>query len=82
MSTIRISGSHGSIEVRAIDGVVLSADEGKYSDIKAIDISRYMNDYEVGQLTNLPEEIDILCVGYWRNDGTYEEPISKDQIRK
>jgi len=71
-------GSWGSIDC-AMDGVVLkvngdlevNGEKNYLFDIARVDIAEYIKFCESKNITH-GEALDILAVGFWRNDGTYE----------
>lgn len=75
-SNINIRTSNGTIEMDPKTGAAtkIIVDDGgdKYiAKIEKFDIEEYKKFYNV---TELPNSIDILDLGYWMKDGTYEEP--------
>jgi hypothetical protein len=72
MKTATVHSSHGDITIDAQTGVVIShGNNTEYADIARFDLEEYRAQY--------PDEkevrgYDILDLGYFLKDGTYEEP--------
>ena len=61
---IEINGSHGTITANRLTGEILTCDNDEYKFISRIDTATLWDD----------TEFDILSVGYWTTDGSYEAP--------
>jgi hypothetical protein len=80
--TVTIVGSHGSMTVESATGHVLKLqddgdDEENYRNIAVINLDEYRKWVEENNLGGWHQDgdtIDILFVGYWNKDGSYEEP--------
>jgi len=70
-----VYSSHGTIIINPETGTVIATDIDMCDDcidnIKRFDIEEYKTFYKVDKV---PGAFDILDLGYWLNDGTYEEP--------
>lgn len=74
--TYHINGSHGSLVVDET-GLVLSIENrtsDEYDDIGSVDWEEYVRVY------GRRESTDILLIGYWYEDGSYEPP--EEQARQ
>lgn len=74
MKLLYVNSSHGSLAVNADTGDVLP-DQSTYDGdalrpIKKFDLPEWRGHWK----RDLPESLDILDVGYWNADGSYEEP--------
>lgn len=77
MANFNVGGSHGELEVSVSSGYVLGCDliaeqDGEYMDIVRFDIWEYAKEYPNETLGG--SHVDILDIGYWMIDGTYEPP--------
>lgn len=77
--TFIVTSSHGQIITDSLTGKVLIVDGDEipepddYLDrIASFDVGRYM---KVNKLTEMPDYIDILRLGFTEKDGTYEDPV-------
>lgn len=79
IKNIIISGSHGNITINEF-GRIISCDEGEYKSIKEFDAFEWINHYN----KPFPSNLDILDMGYWLYDGTYEPPCYdwRNEFRK
>jgi hypothetical protein len=69
MLTFTVHSSHGSLLVNSITGLVNNVDGSDYIlDIKKFDIDEWKMFYK----EDSPEDIDILSIGYWDNNGKYQ----------
>lgn len=76
MKTFTVTSSHGTLTVNAETGLVEKCDcdhcdEYCIDNIRTFDLKEYKSFYNV---TEMPEYIDILDLGYWDENETYEEP--------
>lgn len=77
MNTVYIGSSHGEFSADATTGKVIKKEiyEGSETEpvnfIDKFDIEEYKKHYNT---TTPPEYIDILDLGYWLENGAYEEP--------
>ena len=78
MSTIEVFGNWGVLRCNKTTGKVIFYDRTNsdsenetdgYTDIVTVDVTRY--EEENGELRSA---IDIIHIGYWLADGTYEQP--------
>jgi len=80
---ITACSSHGSIEFDSETGIVFSQHLDNCEDcpdnIGRFDVEEYKKFYGV---TELPAEIDILDLGYWLEDESYEEPAHDWRIER
>lgn len=72
-----IFSSHGTLTIDSQSGDVIRCESDKCNDncidkILRFDLTEYRSHYKVSDLP--PDGIDILDIGYWNTDGTYEEP--------
>ncbi len=75
--TLEVSGQHGVFTVDKQTGKIISHDQvgeedgdgDNYSDIALVDVREYAKTYG-----NIPDAVDILDIGYWLHNGTYESP--------
>ena len=69
--------SHGSIEFDSESGLVISQDLDNCEDcpnVGTFDVEEYKQNYQVD---HLPSNLDILDLGYWMEDESYE-PAAQD----
>lgn len=71
-NTFIVSGSYGDLTVDKTTGVVLDynprSEEAFYANIEKFDIKEYIKYYG-----ELHDNVDILDIQCWSNDGTYHE---------
>jgi len=72
MRVFVVGGTHGKLTVNAANGnVVAYACSIHYANISRFDVLRYKKEF--GEA--IPDEVDIVDIGYWMDSGSYEPPI-------
>jgi len=73
-----VSGSHGTMHVDALSGIVLALFEAKdaeapgYTNIACFDLVEWSKTYPAESIAGM--SIDILDLGFWEDTGAYREP--------
>ncbi len=88
MNTFLVFSSHGEITADKETGNVIKIDltcdckhnEQCINNIKQFDV----NEFKMYYSKEIPESVDILDLGYWLNNGGYEEPAHdwREEIRR
>lgn len=74
MSTLQVYGSHGDLTVSVTSGRVVAYEpigDGEYSHIAFFNIAEWRQAYP----GEIPEQIDILDIGYWTEEGEYAPAV-------
>lgn len=72
MKTFNVSSSNGSLTANSETGevieCVLNCESDEIENIKKFDVQEWLKTYKV----KLHSSIDILDIGYWTKDGSYQ----------
>jgi hypothetical protein len=85
----KVYSSHGEFEICLGSGVVmgLSLDNPEdeksrhLTDITRFDLREFKKYWELADDDDVPKSFDILDLGYYCKDGTYEPPVEEHRIR-
>jgi hypothetical protein len=85
---LKVVGSHGSITCESATGDVveiddLGDDEENYRNISRINVDEYrqwIDEKGLGGWRQDGDTVDILFVGYWNRDGSYEPPEEEARL--
>lgn len=76
---ITVMSSHGEITINGETGeiikkVLYNKNQPDLKDISRFDVAEYRQKYGKSSAAEMPNQIDILDLGYWVSSGTYVEP--------
>ncbi len=81
-----VGSSGGSLRVNVQDGLVIQCttiqdEDNELKQIVRFDIEEYKTYYKVD---DIPGHLDILDLGYWNKDGSYEPPVEdwRNEMRR
>jgi hypothetical protein len=85
-ATFCVASSGGSLEVDRVSGDVIECTTHRNEDnelkrIERFDLQEYKMHYNVARI---PEQLDILDLGYWSKDGSYEKAVGdwRNEMRR
>jgi hypothetical protein len=80
---ITVCSSHGEISIDEAGMVVeeFTSHDGELGFIEKFDLKQYAEDNNLS-VDQLPDEIDILGIGYWTKDGKYEPPMKFNKMKE